>query len=143
MTPGFHRCWHCRGQPRANGAVCYIRPLDAAAAAPCRSVEMTDEKCGARRYHRGMAERFQMDPDATGGGTADGSRTRSAALAAPLPSLPAGPYLTMFSALVRTTLEAQRVGQTVEVEDSQLTAVNSVSAVYVTEKADNQPTLEV
>lgn len=109
----------------------------------CLSVEMTDEKCAARRYHRGMAERFQMDPDSTRGGLALVGGARAGALSGGMPSLPSGTYIGMFSTLVSATLEARRAGQVVQVEDSQLTAVSSVSAVYITEKVENQPTLQV
>ncbi|MDO3014609.1 hypothetical protein P5V34_11485 [Mycobacteroides abscessus subsp. abscessus] len=90
-----------------------------------------------------MAERFQMDPDATRNGLTLVGGTRAGALSGGMPSLPSGTYIGMYSGLVNSTLEALRAGQVVQVEGSQLTAVTSVSAVSITEKVENQPTLQV
>ena len=81
------------------------------------------------------ADAFQIDPQATGSGLTDAGQTRSRIVAAGIPALPEGNYVSPYTAAAKTVLSALSAGIAGIVATGLANTATTVDATETTEAA--------
>jgi hypothetical protein len=104
---------------------------------------LADVDNGVGGYDQYVADVFRMDPQPAQSGLAATAGARSSGLAAGIPALPVGNYLSGFSTEVGAVLATLYAEETGLVEQGSVTSALGATVVETTELGQNVPTLTV